>query len=239
MRRASMILATGAMLLAVTPAAEAVPTRTYEVTIENLTDGQPFSPPIAATHKGGLTLFRVRRPASEGIQQIAENGNNGPMRAFLESSPSVHDIAEASEPLVPEGTPGSAMFDDEVTLTLESTRGARFLAFATMLICTNDGFTGTGRARPPAQIGQQVVLYAVGYDAGTEINTEDYADMVEPCQALIAGSVSEPGTGETDPALAENGVVHLHQGIQGIADLDPDVHGWTEPVARVTIERVA
>jgi hypothetical protein len=239
MRRASVILATGAMLLTVAPGAEAVSTRTYEVTIENLTDGQPFSSPIAATHQGGLKLFRVRRPASEGIQQIAENGNNGSMRGFLESNPLVHDLAEASEPLVPEGAPGSAMFEDEVTLTLESTRRARFLGFATMLVCTNDGFTRIGRTMLPGQVGQQSVLFTVGYDAGTEINTEDYADMVEPCQALIAGSVSEPGTGETDPTLSENGVVHLHEGIQGIADLDPDVHGWMEPVARVTIERVS
>jgi hypothetical protein len=239
MRRASVILATGAMLLAAAPAVEADSARTYEVTIENLTDGQPFSPPIVALHNGGLKLFRVGRPASEGIQQIAENGNNGPMREFLESSPIVRDLAEASEPLVPEGTPGSAMFDDDVTLTLESTRRARFLAFATMLICTNDGFTGIGRVKAPGQVGQESVLFTVGYDAGTEINTEDYADMVEPCQALIAGSVSERGTGESDPALAENGLVHLHQGIEGIADLDRDVHGWTEPVAQVTIERVA
>ena len=36
----------------------------YQVTIENLTGGQPFTPPVVATHKGGVRLFRVGKAAS-------------------------------------------------------------------------------------------------------------------------------------------------------------------------------
>ncbi len=32
---------------------------TYKVTIENLTTGQPFSPPVAATHRSNVRMFRV------------------------------------------------------------------------------------------------------------------------------------------------------------------------------------
>jgi hypothetical protein len=74
------------------------------------------------------------------------------------------------------------------------------------------------------------------YDAGTEINTEDFADMVPPCQGLVGVSSGEPGTGTSNPALAEGGVIHAHPGVAGIADLVPGVHGWTDPVALVTIE---
>ena len=42
----------------------------------------------------------------------------------------------------------------------------------------------------------------------------------------------------SDPGLAEGGVIQHHAGIQGITDLDPEIHGWTDPVARATIRRV-
>jgi hypothetical protein len=107
------------------------------------------------------------------------------------------------------------------------------------LICTNDGFTGLDRVRLPKK-GSKVV-FAQGYDAGTEINTEDFADIVPPCQGLIGVSSDDPGTGMTDPALAEGGVIMHHAGVMGGEDLVPAVHGWdvNAPVAKVTITVVA
>ncbi len=95
-----------------------------------------------------------------------------------------------------------------------------------------------GRAQAPLKRGLPTTFTAAGYDAGTEINTEDFADLVPPCQSLIGVSSGEPGTGSSDPSLAEGGVIHRHAGIAGIADLVPSIHGWTNPVARITIERV-
>jgi hypothetical protein len=82
-----------------------------------------------------------------------------------------------------------------------------------------------------------VTVETMAYDAGTEANTEDFADMVPPCQALIGGGSGVPGTGQSDPALAQNDVIRHHSGITGRMDLDPDVHGWdvNAPVARITV----
>jgi hypothetical protein len=33
-------------------------------------------------------------------------------------------------------------------------------------------------------------------------------------------------------------VIRHHRGIQGTDDLDPEIHGWTDPVARIKIERM-
>ena len=82
-----------------------------------------------------------------------------------------------------------------------------------------------------------VTVETNGYDAGTEINTEDFADIVPPCQALTGVSSGEPGTGTSNPALAEGGVIRHHPGIQGIADLVPAIHGWSDPVSRVVVTR--
>ena len=48
--------------------------RTYLVTIENLTEGQPFTPPVLATHRNNTDVFSVGDAASTGIQGVAENG---------------------------------------------------------------------------------------------------------------------------------------------------------------------
>ena len=222
------------------PVAAAPPERTYEVTITNLTSGQPLTPPAVATHNGGLHVFRVGDPASFGVKEIAENGNLGPLLDDLEGRRKVSDVlATTTGPLVPEGTPGAAMFEDSVTFTIDARPGARFLSFVSMLICTNDGFTGLDRFRLPHQVGASRTASTNGYDAGTEINTEDFADMVPPCQELIGVSSGEGGTGTSDPALAEGGVIHHHPGIAGGADLLPGVHGWTDPVSAVTVTRVA
>lgn len=214
--------------------------RQYEVTIKNLTSGQPLTPPVVATHRGKHRVFDVGQPASVGVREIAENGNSAPLLAFLEADPfnRISDFTEsAAGPLVPASAPGAATFDDEVTLTLKSRKRARRISFVSMLICTNDGLTGADSLKLPRRVGKARGKRTDAYDAHTEVNTEDYADIVPPCQDLIGDSSGEPGTGVSNPALAEGGVIAHHEGIMGGSDLDPGLHGWTDPVAKIHVQR--
>lgn len=206
---------------------------TYQVTITNLTAGQPFTPPVIATHSPRMKLWTRGRPASMEVQQIAENGNLPPMLDRLGASPLVHAFLVAEGPTAPPLLPGETLVRE-----IEASRAARFLSVISMLICTNDGFTGVTHARLPEVVGRSRSWSVGGYDAGTEINTEDFADMVPPCAALTGVPSTDPGTGMTDPALAEGGVVRHHDGIAGIADLVPAIHGWQGPVARIEVTRV-
>jgi Spondin_N len=231
-------VAVTAAALAAAPAAEATRADTFEVTFTDLTSGQPLTPAVAATHRGSDELFRVGDAASFGLKEIAENGNNAPMLSRLGSDSDVSDFLEApGGPLVPAGTPGDAMFGQSTTITLTADRGARWLSLASMLICTNDGFTGVNSLSLPRRVGDSVTVETMAYDAGTEANTEDFADMVPPCQALIGVSSGEPGTGQSDPALAQNDVIRHHPGVTGRRDLVPAVHGWdvSAPVAQITV----
>jgi hypothetical protein len=232
------VVVTVPLLVVAAASASGAPVATYEVTITNLTDGQPLTPPVVATHRAATGVFDVGAPASFGLKEIAENGNLAPMLSRLAGDKHVYDSEAGPAPLVPAGLPGSAMFGDSVTLTLSAAQGAKFLSWASMLICTNDGFTGSNALRLPARIGERVVSETNGYDAGTERNTEDFADIVPPCQGLVGVSSGEPGTGTSNPALAEGGVIHHHQGIAGGADLVAAIHGWSDPVAEITVERV-
>jgi len=230
-------LAAGFAALMLAPSALA---REYEVEITNLTSGQPLTPPVVATHRKKHAIFDVGQPASVGVREIAENGNSAPLLAFLDADPlnQFSGFAESTTgPLVPPGVPGDAMFDQSTTLTVNGKKKAKRLSFVSMLVCTNDGFTGADGLKLPRKVGKSKSKRTNGYDAFTELNTEDYADIVPPCQDLIGDTSGEMGTGVSDPALAEGGVIAHHEGIQGGSDLDPAIHGWSDPVARIRVER--
>lgn len=208
--------------------------RQYLVTIENLSSGQPLTPPLIATHTEKVQLYQVGDAAGPGVQAIAENGDLIPLLEWLEGSMEVADVVVSDAgPLVPAGNPGGTDFASSVTLTVSAGPRAHHLSFISMLICTNDGFTALNSVTLPRQGSR--VLFVSGYDAGTETNTEDFADMVPPCQGLSGVSSTDAGTGVTNPSLAEGGVIHYHEGIVGGDDLLADLHGWQNPVAKVTI----
>ncbi|NNM31636.1 MAG: hypothetical protein HKO53_01135, partial [Gemmatimonadetes bacterium] len=65
---------------------------TYRVTLSNLTDGQPFTPPVAVTHRQSISLFEVGQPASFGVKEIAENGNLAPLPEALQVEKHAADV---------------------------------------------------------------------------------------------------------------------------------------------------
>ncbi len=222
--RRAVVLAVAAALaistLAVTATAET--DRTYRVTVTNLTSGQPMTPFVVATHSGSFGLLNNGAAASNGLQQLAENGGVPVLVDELLANGSVSDVqvaATAAGPLFP---------GDSASVDVTATSSARFVTLAGMLICTNDGFSGINSVKVPTS---SKTLYGYAFDAGTEINTESYSDLVPPCDGLGQ-------TGESNPALAENGVIHRHPGIAGFADLSPSVHGWNGAVIKIEIELV-
>lgn len=104
-----------------------------------------------------------------------------------------------------------------------------------MLVCTNDGFAGIDSVRLPVN---QKTVYAVAYDARTEMNTEDFTDMVLPCQGAIGVTLDDEGTGASNPEIAEDGVVIPHPGIMGGTDLLEKVHVWGSPVVKIDIVQI-
>lgn len=196
--------------------------RTYEVTVFNLTGGQPLTPTVFATHARWQGIFDEGRAASNGVQQLAENGGVPVLAGELAGANGVGTVAVVGD--VPIGPGGSAT--TEVVVDDRYRRAS----LAGMLVCSNDGFGGVDSLRLPKWIGEATTVYGEAYDAGTEINTEAYVDLVEPCD-------NAGGSGMSDPLLAENSVVRVHDGIMGGSDLMPDVHGWDGSVIKVTIER--
>ena len=208
---------------------------TYEVTVTNLTAGQPITPPLIVTHAKDAGFFTVGEQASSELQQLAENGNLEPLANMLAEKRGVADIIQGTAPLVPANDPGETGLAHSETFEITAKGNERFISFASMLVCTNDGFAGIDSVRLPIH---QKTIFAMGYDARTEMNTEDFADMVPPCQTAIGVSSDDQGTGQTNPALSEDGIIIPHPGIMGDEDLLKDVHGWTNPTVKIDIVRM-
>lgn len=216
------------------PESSASKTKTYEVTITNITPGQPLTPPLLVTHAKDTGIFTIGEMASYELQQLAENGDTSPLVAKLQADNSVHDIVQGTAPLVPANDPGNTGFSHSETFEITASGKMKFLSFSSMLICTNDGFAGIDTIKLPKE---KITIFSKAYDARTEMNTEDFIDMVPPCQGLIGVNSDDAGTGTTNPAIAEDGIVIPHVGILGGEDLIEGVHGWGNPVVKIEIVR--
>ncbi len=217
--------------------------RFYIVKLENLTKSQPFSPGAIASHEAhpkhayaryrdAGVLFEVGEKASEGIRLIAENGDPSTAVAELVANDRVQQAFATPRPVGCIGCGGP--FSNTLTTFIEAKQGHNRLSLAVMHICTNDGFTGLNSARLPYGYRART-FYARGYDSGTEANDELYTSIVDPCGGI--GPVAVAGDGENNRTATDD-VIRHHPGIQGGADLDPDVYGWYDPVLKVRVKQI-
>ena len=151
--------------------------RFYEVTLENLTTGQPFSPGVVATHEENRHVFEVGDPASEGIRLIAEDGDPSMAVTDLSGASGFNEVRATTAPVGCIGC-GGPPFPTTLTVQISAWGNINRLSLAVMLICTNDGFTGLDGVKLPDGFEPQT-FYADGYDAGTEANDELYTSIVD------------------------------------------------------------
>jgi hypothetical protein len=241
---AAAVLTLGAALPAASD--EGNELRTYRITLVNLTDGQPFSPPVAATHDRSMRMFQVGHLASDELAAIAQAGDPGPMFDLFNNSDEVTDAFNVGRPLTrvgkvadPDGPGGMDPFVDTATFELMAEPGDR-LSLATMLICTNDGFLGLDAVRLPSHGARAFLIN--GYDAGREQNTELSEHLVDPCSALGPAKLEGDDNGNLDSGPGVSTVppvrIHHHPNIQGGGDLSRALHGWRDPVAVAVVSRI-
>jgi hypothetical protein len=213
----SRIAATGLLALSmfgviaapIGASAQGMATKTYEVTITNLASKQVLSPPIIATHPTSAHAWQLGKLASPGVKLVAEEGMNDQLAAELKGVAT--DIQMATDPLMP---------GKSVTLKIMAHDGD-VLSAATMLVQTNDGFTGLD-SEPLT--GSMADKDTQAYDAGTEENTEAAADVPGP---PFNGHNHGTPTNPQQP-------ISMYQGIKGTADVTPDFN-WSGSVARFSI----
>lgn len=232
----AVLLAVGLLVTAASAGSEGNNISTFEVTITNLAETQPISPPVAVTHRRAVKLFKPGTPASDAIEAIAEDGNQSVAVAALTGADKVTDVVDLGAPLTPSGvTVGD--FTDSITFQIDAHRRDR-LSLAGMLICTNDGFVGLNSIKLPKPSAGTVTHYLGAYDAGTERNTELSEDIVDPCSALGPVVLDGDPDGNNNDGIETNGVVRHHDGVSGTVGDLLGAHDWDDPVAMVQIKLV-
>jgi hypothetical protein len=170
---------------------------------------------VTATHKRNFHVFQKGELASDGVAAVAEDAHNAPLVSALSSSAAVYDVEVGGGPILP----GNA-----VTFTIKTKLGFNRISMISMLVNTNDGFTGIDAI--PLPLHGSRTIFLPSYDAGSEKNTELKAHIPGPC----CGNPFQ-GIDTAEP-------IKFHEGIEGVGDLDPAVYDWDEPTAKLTVTRI-
>lgn len=215
----------------------------YTVQITNLTYAQPFAPAAIVLHESGYHAFAEGEVASMGIEVMAEGGN--PAMVIEEAMDST-DFLDAQNS---GGILGPKTSSDMFTLVVpELDADDLRLTVTTMLVNTNDAFTGLNAADVSnMSVGDSKTFMTVTWDAGTEANTETAATMPGPAAGAAGGGGEAAGYDPVRDDLAD--VVRLHTGVttnanatdasrEGLAtSVLTEGHRFDFPTSRVVITR--
>ncbi len=196
-------------------------TSSYEITVTNLTAAQPLSP-VTLMLTREQRYWQVGMPASEALALLAEAGDN----SELVDEEGVLAAIEAAAPL----GPGALT---RLTVSVEDTNNI-WLTVATMLVNTNDGFTGvTGLSLSSLMVNETYTMTALVYDAGTEANSERAGTIPGPADG---GEGSSEGREPTDRVSLHPGVVSEDDGLS--TSVLTSAHRFDNPAIQISVTRL-
>lgn len=210
---ALVVLTATALLIPTAEGSSKKKSRSWQITITNLTGGQPLSPPLLVVHSRRADVWSLRTVANHGVAAIAEDANNTVLESALPGLPGIRSVATGPGGPIP---PGASR-----TYTVQSRGNFDRLTVLTMLVNTNDAFTGLDSAH----LRRGFTRSTMGYDAGSERNNERAAYIPGPC--CNNHFVRDP----------EGALIGMHEGITGRGDLSPALYDWNGPVARIQVSR--
>ncbi len=204
----------------------------YSISITNLTAGQALSPAAIILHKPNYKTFDVGMPASLALEKIAEGGDNSLLLEDANNNIGTFMTTKGNGMILP-GKSESITLDINID---EMDKANLSLSLLTMLVNTNDAFTGLNSlVIGNMGIGEMMALDIVAYDSGTELNTESASTVPGPA---VKGEGFNPMRDDVPS------VVSLHSGAITNDDGLPtsalkSIHRWDNPVARISITRLA
>jgi hypothetical protein len=208
------------------PAPDPMFTYTYQVTVTNLTYAQPMSPVALVLHNEGQ-LWSVGEMASVALENLAESGDNSAVLAE-----SIVLSGQGGTGLILPGM--SEMVDVSYTVSDEN-NAPTMLSLATMLVNTNDAFTGINAlAVNNLAVGESISLTTSSYDSGTEKNSELMATIPGPA----GGGTGEGFNAERndiDKVAMHSGIVSADDGL--MVSALTQAHRFDNPTLAVMVTR--
>jgi hypothetical protein len=193
---------------------------TFTVEVSNLTAGQPFSPIAVIAHTEG-SLWKIGEPATTALERMAEGGDNS---VLLQFGSAIANIS--SEAPVAPGT------QTTLTLTTDSLEALK-LSLSTMMVNTNDGFTGLNAMDVSSlAVNETLTHFTLAYDAGTESNSESSGTIPGPADG---GEGFNEARDDVNVVAMHPGVVSQHDGLtRSVLNSE---HKFDNPLAKVVITR--
>jgi len=192
----------------------------YDVTLVNLTQGQPISPAAVVLHNEGK-LWTVGESASVSLEKLAESGDNSGV------------LADA---MVLSGQGGAGILlpgaSETIAVSITDTE-PMMLSIAAMLVNTNDAFTGVNAmSLNNMSMGDSVSFTTSTYDAGTEKNSEMMATIPGPA---AGGEGFNTERDDIDKVAMHAGIVSKDDGLMQSALTQAE--RFDNPTLMVTITR--
>lgn len=195
---------------------------TYEVAVTNLTNAQPLSPIAVVLHDEGK-LWTVGEAASVALEKLAEGGDNSEVLAM--------NVALAG------GSGQGIVMPGATEIISVDIDGAfpNFISVATMLVNTNDAFTGVNAKDVSGlNVDESLWLRAGTYDSGTEANSEEDGTLPGPANANGEGYNAERDD-VNDIVTMHPGVVTQDDGL--MTSVLTQAHRFDNPTIAIKITR--
>ncbi|NRB37431.1 MAG: hypothetical protein HRU20_03055 [Pseudomonadales bacterium] len=197
----------------------------YQLTFKNLSYNQPLSPLAVIVDTEKTAYWAVGDTASTALEQLAESGDNTELLAMAEMD-SLY-VESATGLLLPATS-------QTITVSYDSADVVAFMTIATMLVNSNDAFTGVQAVDlSMLAVGEKHKITLMTYDAGTEANSE------------LSGTIPGPADGGEGFNAARDDVdfVSMHPGVVANMAEHPlsvlnSSHRFDGPIAELIIKRM-
>ncbi|KGJ95735.1 spondin domain-containing protein [Thalassotalea sp. ND16A] len=193
----------------------------YQISVSNITHAQPMSPVTVVLHNGGQ-LWSIGEPASAALELLAESGDGSDVLSL--------DMVLASG--VGEGVLMPGLTQSIMVTSVEVVPS--HLSLATMLVNTNDAFTGVNAmSLTNLAVGESISMLTSSYDSGTEKNSELVTTIPGPAGG---GEGFNAERDDVDFVAMHPGVVSQDDGLAQSALTN--AHRFDNPTLRVTVTRM-
>ena len=186
----------------------------FQLTVRNITERQPLSPPIVIVHESNAVLLPSTAGRLDGLEEFAESGAHATLMESLSRRSGVKTVSRFGGTISPQ---------QQFTLLRVSAEPGDHISVMGSLECTNDGIA-MGTLIVPEDAGRAFGSGVV-WDAGTEENDESRANV----RCLGGEGFSDGGPADTEVRI------HRHPGIAVIGDLG-EVFGWDRTVLQIVID---
>lgn len=200
----------------------------YKVEVTNLTYSQPLSPVAIVIHNKGYEMFSEAESASLALEELAESGATESLLYEAQAHESVILTLAGENVILPGKT---AQF----SLSLERDIANQQISLASMLVNTNDAFTGINHSIVnPLSVDEVQTFYGPVWDAGTEQNSETAATIPGPAGNGEGFNVERDN--DIDKVVFHGGVVSHDDGLE--SSVLTEQHRFNQPASLIRITRV-